>query len=159
MVGEVRFCGETSDFCGTGCQKGYGGCGDVDRPSCTGGSSINKRTIGYYESWSNKRTCQAVSPSDLNLDGFTHVNFAFAFFDPSTFEMSPMDSNAASLYSDFTDLKSTYSGLETWISVGGWSFTDRKYSCNDPWARRVPIFLDTRRPLTRSHSWGNSHRV
>ncbi|OBT81990.1 hypothetical protein VE02_09311 [Pseudogymnoascus sp. 03VT05] len=35
-----------------------------------------------------------------------------------------MDANAASLYNQFTDLKGTYSGLETWISVGGWSFTD-----------------------------------
>jgi chitinase len=37
------------------------------------------------------------------------------------------DSNAASLYSQFTDLKGTYNGLQTWISVGGWSFTDRKH--------------------------------
>ncbi|OBT76329.1 hypothetical protein VF21_03328 [Pseudogymnoascus sp. 05NY08] len=119
------FCGESDDFCGTGCQKGFGGCGNVTRPSCSKtGSSVNKRTIGYYESWSNTRLCEAISPQDLNLDGFTHVNFAFAFFDPSTFLITPMDANAASLYNQFTDLKGTYSGLETWISVGGWSFTD-----------------------------------
>ncbi|KAL8726295.1 MAG: hypothetical protein Q9166_006797 [cf. Caloplaca sp. 2 TL-2023] len=35
-----------------------------------------------------------------------------------------MDSNSASLYSRFTALKQKYNGLETWISVGGWSFTD-----------------------------------
>jgi chitinase len=123
-----RFCGETDDFCDTGCQEGFGGCGNVTRPSCSStGSTVNKRTIGYYESWSNTRQCEAISPQDLNLNGFTHVNFAFAFFDPSTFLITPMDSNAASLYSQFTDLKGTYSGLQTWISVGGWSFTDRKY--------------------------------
>lgn len=99
----------------------------MTRPSCSKtGSSVNKRTIGYYESWSNTRLCEAISPQDLNLDGFTHVNFAFAFFDPSTFLITPMDANAASLYNQFTDLKGTYSGLETWISVGGWSFTDRR---------------------------------
>lgn len=35
-----------------------------------------------------------------------------------------MDANGASLYSRFTALKSKRSGLQTWISVGGWSFTD-----------------------------------
>jgi chitinase len=55
-----RFCGETDDFCMKGCQDGYGGCGDVNRPSC-GGSSVGKRTIGYYESWANTRKCQSVS--------------------------------------------------------------------------------------------------
>ena len=87
---------------------------------------MNKRTIGYYESWANSdsRKCQKVAPEDLNLDGFTHMNFAFSFFDPSSFEIAPMDSNGASLYSRFTALKSKKSSLQTWISVGGWSFTD-----------------------------------
>ncbi len=35
-----------------------------------------------------------------------------------------MDTNSASLLSRFTALKEKYNGLETWISVGGWSFTD-----------------------------------
>ncbi|KAI0437933.1 family 18 glycosyl hydrolase [Xylaria telfairii] len=117
------FCGSTSDFCGTGCQKGFGGCGDVKRPSCSG-NSIAKRTIGYYESWSSTRKCQAVSPEDLNLNGFTHVNFAFAFFDPISFQIAPMDGNSGSLLGRFTALKDKHNGLETWISVGGWSFTD-----------------------------------
>ena len=89
---------------------------------------MSKRTIGYYESWSNTRKCQAVSPEDLNLNGFTHINFAFAFFDPATYQIAPMDGNAASLYKRFTGLKAKSSSLQTWISVGGWSFTDRKYS-------------------------------
>lgn len=67
-----------------------------------------------------------MSPEDLNLNGFTHLNFAFAFFDPSTFQISPMDANSASLYSRFTALKANFDGLKTWVSVGGWSFTDRE---------------------------------
>ena len=97
----------------------------MKRPSCSsGGNSVGKRNIGYYESWANTRSCQAVAPEDLNLDGFTSMNFAFAFFDPSTFQITPMDSNGASLYSRFTALKNKKPGLEAWISVGGWSFTD-----------------------------------
>ena len=129
---EFGFCGSTSEFCTwtnkddsnySSCNTKYGGCGDVKRPSC-GGSSVGKRNIGYYESWANTRACQQVAPEDLNLDGFTSMNFAFAFFDPSSFQITPMDGNAASLYSRFTALKSKKPGLETWISVGGWSFTD-----------------------------------
>jgi chitinase len=97
----------------------------VKRPSCSkGGNSVGRRNIGYYESWANTRACQNVAPEDLNLDGFTSINFAFAFFDPNSFTITSMDSNAASLYSRFTALKQKKPGLQTWISVGGWSFTD-----------------------------------
>ena len=99
----------------------------MKRPSCGGGSSAGKRKIGYYESWANSaesRKCQNVAPEDINLDGFTHMNFAFSFFDPSSFEITPMDSNGASLYRRFTALKSKKPSLQTWISIGGWSFTD-----------------------------------
>lgn len=129
---EFGYCGSTIEFCVwknnadlvyPACSTQYGGCGGVERPSC-GGISVKKRTIGYFESWANTRKCQKVAPEDLNLDGFTHVNFAFAFFDPSTFQITSMDANAASLYSRFTGLKAKASGLETWISLGGWSFTD-----------------------------------
>ncbi|KAI1870410.1 uncharacterized protein JN550_005338 [Neoarthrinium moseri] len=120
---QFGFCGSTSEFCDKGCQSDFGGCGDVKRPSCSG-NSIGKRTVGYYEAWSNTRKCQSVSPEDLNLNGFTHINFAFAFFDPASFAIAPMDGKTGELYSRFTALKDKYSGLETWISVGGWSFTD-----------------------------------
>ncbi|KAH7317111.1 family 18 glycosyl hydrolase [Stachybotrys elegans] len=119
------FCGSTSDFCDAGCQKGFGGCGDVKRPSCSkDGGSVSRRSIGYYESWANTRSCHKVSPEDLNLDGLTHLNFAFVFFDPVTFQIIPMDKNAGSLLNRFTKLKQKKSGLETWVSVGGWSFND-----------------------------------
>ncbi|KAI1501196.1 hypothetical protein F5X99DRAFT_409340 [Biscogniauxia marginata] len=65
-----------------------------------------------------------VQPEDLNLAGYTHVNFAFDLFDPDTFQITPMDSNSATLYNRFTALKDNYSGLQTWISISGWSFTD-----------------------------------
>ena len=93
---------------------------------------VNKRSIGYYETWANTRPCSAVAPEQLNLQGLTHINFAFMFFEPDTFELTPMDKNAGSLLSSFTKLKQRKPGLETWVSVGGWSFNDRKlpYSCS-----------------------------
>jgi chitinase len=35
-----------------------------------------------------------------------------------------MDGKTGALYNRFTALKSKKPGLQTWISVGGWSFTD-----------------------------------
>lgn len=39
------FCGSTSDFCDTGCQTKFGGCGPPPQPSC-GGSKGSHRNIG-----------------------------------------------------------------------------------------------------------------
>ncbi|KAI0546598.1 hypothetical protein F4679DRAFT_409115 [Xylaria curta] len=122
---EFGFCGSIDDFCGKGCQEGFGSCGDVKRPSCSkDGGSVNDRNIGYYETWANTRACQSVAPEDLNLNGFTHINFAFVFFDAKTFQFLPMDKNAGELLHRFTKLKEKKPGLQTWVSVGGWSFND-----------------------------------
>lgn len=53
------------------------------------------------------------------------MNFAFVFFHPTTFEIVPMDKNAGTLLNRFTKLKEKKPGLQTWVSVGGWSFNDR----------------------------------
>ncbi|KAL9585251.1 MAG: hypothetical protein Q9212_001643 [Teloschistes hypoglaucus] len=121
-----RFYGATRDFCTAGCQPNFGSCGAPSRPVCSGAKNVGKRTIGYYQSLANSdtRKCQKVSPEDLKLDGFTHVNFAFAFFNPTNWKITPMDTNAAPLYGRFTGLKRKYPALQTWVSVGGWSFTD-----------------------------------
>ena len=68
------------------------------------------------------KDCDALEPDDLVLAGLTHLNFAFAFFDPSTFEIAPMDGNSAKWYTKTTSLKSKKPGLQVWIAVGGWSF-------------------------------------
>ncbi|KAK4233298.1 Chitotriosidase-1 [Achaetomium macrosporum] len=88
------FCGTTAEFCGTGCDR------------CHRRSS--GRNIGYYESWANTRQCDRVRPQDLDLFGLTHLNFAFAFFHPTTFEVTAMDKNAESLTRHaFSDMAST----------------------------------------------------
>jgi GH18 family chitinase len=80
--------------------------------------------IGYYESWATTRACDKRQPEDIDLTAFTHLNFAFAFFDPKTFQMAPMSAGDQNLYRRFTGLKSKKPSLRTWIAVGGWSFND-----------------------------------
>ncbi|KAK1147073.1 hypothetical protein N8T08_001812 [Aspergillus melleus] len=82
---QFGYCGTTSDFCGKGCQDGYGSWREVDRPSCSGASAESGRRIGYYESWahdSSSRLRGRKSPDEIPLVGLTHLNFAFTFFDP-----------------------------------------------------------------------------
>ncbi|KAL4879023.1 hypothetical protein BJY04DRAFT_229519 [Aspergillus karnatakaensis] len=120
------FCGTTEDFCGSGCQTGFGGCGSVAEPSC-GGYTITK-TIGYYEGCCDKRL-----PSDIDVGPLTHINFAFAFFHPTTFKLMPMNPGDEALYPQFTGLKAKKAfdrSLRTWIAVGGWSFNDATNSPN-----------------------------
>ncbi|KAJ5621955.1 chitinase [Penicillium herquei] len=106
--------GTTSDFCGDA---------TVNRPSCSGTSS-DARTIGYYEGWSLEKTCQSMSPDEIPLGYYTHLNYAFLYIDPDTFEVAAMDSETGSLYTNVTDLKNKQPDLKVWISVGGWSFND-----------------------------------
>ncbi|RDB24966.1 Chitotriosidase-1 [Hypsizygus marmoreus] len=108
------FCGTTEEFCGNV---------TVTAPSCSGSSS-SKRTIGYYEAWGITRPCDKMYPEGIPIGAYTHLNFAFAFIDPSSFKVAPMSSDDPALYSRFTALKNTNPGLETWISIGGWSMND-----------------------------------
>lgn len=73
---------------------------------------------------SSRRVCMSKTPSDLDATGFTHLVFAFAYFHPTTFQITPMDAADIPLYSEFTGLKSRKASLRTWIAIGGWSFND-----------------------------------
>ncbi|KAM0718295.1 hypothetical protein Q7P37_006627 [Cladosporium fusiforme] len=116
---EYGNCGMTADFCGKGCQSG---CDEVQRPACEAGAASTNRTVGYYESWAVNRKCQSVSPEELNVTGFTHINYGFLLFDPNTFAIASADNNGSSLITRFTDLKSKNPGLQTWVAIGGWNF-------------------------------------
>lgn len=126
------FCGVTSEFCGSA---------TVRSPSCSASSnSAAERIIGYYEGWSTTRSCGGLFPEvyrvlfahsefwtansltqDLRYDLYTHLNYAFAFVDPNTFAVAPMQDLDTQLYPRFTALKQQNPGLQTWISIGGWS--------------------------------------
>lgn len=115
-------CGLTDDFCGSDCVNG---CQTPLRPKCSSSNDTGiQRMVGYYESWAGTRPCQRVAPGDLNVTGFTHINYGFLLFDPTTFQIASADENGTSPFTTFTDLKKDNPGLETWVSIGGWAFND-----------------------------------
>lgn len=54
-------------------------------------------------------------PEDLLVTQYTHLNYAFAFIDPNSFEVAPMAELDKELYPRFTALKQQNPGLETWV--------------------------------------------
>jgi hypothetical protein len=68
--------------------------------------------------------CNKIYPEDIKTDGFTHLYWAFIDIDPKSFKLVPGDQSDIDSYRRFTALKKD--GLQTWISVGGWFFSDSK---------------------------------
>jgi len=114
-----RFCGTTTDFCSGKCQSN---CDEPKKPGCSvAGGSANKRTIGYWESWSTTRPCDAWKISDIDATKWTHLNFAFALIDKSNYGIAQMAPTDIQQYVQLTDLKRDNPALKVFISVGGWS--------------------------------------
>lgn len=113
---EYGFCGTAPDFCGGAV---------VSSPECAvAGKSSNKRTIGYYEGWNYQRSCGTMTPEQIPLGYYTHINFAFSLIDPNTHRLTPMDDKTGTLYSSVSKLKMLQPGLQVWLAVGGWAMND-----------------------------------
>ena len=56
-----------------------------------------------------------MAPEDIPLGAYTHINFAFALINPTTFRIDAMDSETAKMYKRVTKLKERQPGLEVWI--------------------------------------------
>ncbi|KAI1370938.1 hypothetical protein F4677DRAFT_457496 [Hypoxylon crocopeplum] len=108
------FCGTTEEFCGTS---------SVTEPSCSGSSAAG-RTVGYYEGWALTRPCDAMAPEQIPIGAYTHLIYGFMSLDPNTFTVIPEADGEEQLFSRFTGLKKLQPGLQTWLSIGGWSFND-----------------------------------
>ncbi|KAK3177855.1 hypothetical protein K4F52_009407 [Lecanicillium sp. MT-2017a] len=120
---EFGFCGTTAEFCKDGCQSNC-----ILEPQPPGGSPKNAaldRVVGYYESWSYRSKCNQKSPSDLPLTELTHLNYAFAFIDPDTYDLTVMDSETTEdLWQLTADAKRYNPDLKVYVAVGGWTFSD-----------------------------------
>ncbi|KAL8664295.1 MAG: hypothetical protein Q9168_007930 [Polycauliona sp. 1 TL-2023] len=99
-------------------------CHKVPPPTCAeGAGSANARTIGYYQASNTRdRLCNRISPSAIDIEGLTHLYFAFAKIDPTTYSIVSDNPADVDLYTPFTRLQS--SSLQTWIAVGGFDFSD-----------------------------------
>lgn len=129
---QFGFCGSTSEFCDPASQPNPCQSNCVLSPPVPPGGSdlkvLDNKVIGYYEAWSARRACRGFPPDGIPTEGLTHVNFAFAYIDPATLQVTAMDSDTpTSLFATTTDIKNLKSGgstLEVFVSIGGWTFSD-----------------------------------
>jgi chitinase len=141
---QFGFCGTTSDFCDNNCQSN---CGNPKSPG--GGGDVRDRVIGYYESWSaTKDTCGKMDPSQIPVEGLTHLNYAFAYVNPGTYDIVPMSGTKASLFNEVTSLKQRNPDLKVWVSIGGWSFSDNNTATQ-------AVFGDAASSLTKRAQFAN----
>ncbi|KAF5560716.1 glycoside hydrolase superfamily [Fusarium napiforme] len=110
------FCGTTEEFCGKE---------TVKRPSCDIGSQSVKRVIGYYGSGGASRSCNNMIPSSFPQGIYTHIYFAFGSIDPDSFKVIPAGASDVELYPQLAALKTRDMGQELWLSIGGWTFSDK----------------------------------
>ncbi|KAL2385529.1 hypothetical protein RJZ90_001269 [Blastomyces dermatitidis] len=130
MIVAGGYCGYGPDYCGEGCVSNCDAgaeCGEFAKPP-PGGSAKGKtlsRVIGYYEAWNARSKCHKASPLDLPVGGLTHLNYAFAYIDPTSFEITTMDAaTPISLFDEVAALKIVKPSLQLYVSIGGWTFSD-----------------------------------
>ncbi|KUI70476.1 putative chitinase 3 [Cytospora mali] len=126
------------------CQQGFGSCEVKKGKTCPASDSTTSgRTIGYYQASNTRdRLCNKISPSDIITTptdiapkGYSHLYFAFASIDPVSFNIAPADDADVPLYTEFTALKSR--GLQTWIAIGGFDFSDADKATHGTWSSLV----------------------
>lgn len=66
-----------------------------------------------------------MAPSDLPLSEMSHLNYAFAYISPDSYEVVTMDSQTPeSLFKIAVDTKQYNADLKVFVSIGGWTFSD-----------------------------------
>ena len=76
------------------------------------------------------------------MDALTHVNFAFAYISPGSYDIVTMDgSTPASLFQDTANLKSVKQDLKVFVSVGGWTFSDNGTNTQPLYGKYLPKHL------------------
>ncbi|KAE8851787.1 hypothetical protein PTNB73_00804 [Pyrenophora teres f. teres] len=137
------WCGTTNLYCVNGdpkgltlpCQAGFGSCKVKSGRTCgVGSGSTGGRTIGYYQGSNTRdRLCNHIYPNDIVTTGYTHLYYAFASINPTSFAVTNADPGDIALYTQFTALQKK--GIKTWIAVGGFDFSDPERATHRTWSQ------------------------
>jgi len=86
---------------------------------------VRDLVIGYWESWNLlSRGCAQRDLSHIRVDSLTHINVAFGFITPETYEIHPIRGASIAGFQSVTNLKQHAPGLKVWLALGGWTFSD-----------------------------------
>jgi chitinase len=79
------------------------------------------------------RACSKRTIDDVPIDSLTHLNLAFAYIKPNTFEIESMPGMSQNIFMQITNLKRKAPGLKIWISLGGWTYSDNGTDTQAVW--------------------------
>lgn len=103
---------------------------DNSESGSSGGQGLP--VVCYYFGWASARPHPMnYGPEDIPGDLCTHVNFAYAGVDGTTFQLKsevPQYEANRGLFNNFTSIKRKYPSLKTSISIGGWEHDPRNFS-------------------------------
>ncbi|CAI7803069.1 unnamed protein product [Closterium sp. NIES-53] len=150
---EWGWCGSTPDYCGPGCQSQCSPSSSSPPPPLTGSPppSSGMNRMAYFVNWAG------MDPSVVPAASLTHVFYAFAAIDASTYQVVP--SNPAvdvteGLYLRFNSaLKDTNPAIKTLLSIGGYSAGTTAFvnAASSPSSRSA--FIQSAIALARSYNF------
>lgn len=86
---------------------------------------VRETVIGYYETWlSEAEGCSKADLAYVPTGSVSHINAAFGYIDPETFDVVPMPGTDIAIYRNVAALKAHNPNLKVWLSLGGWDFSN-----------------------------------
>ncbi|KAL6887059.1 glycoside hydrolase family 18 protein [Trichoderma evansii] len=126
-------CGTTANFC-TNTGTGAPGTAATGTNGCISNCGTNivlssppatYRSIEFYEKYNLQRSCLFQDVSQINVNAYTHIYFAFGVLTPSYVVQIP---NATTLY-EFNEFQRIV-GAKRILSIGGWDFSTNPNTYN-----------------------------
>ncbi|KAF6785553.1 chitinase [Colletotrichum sojae] len=130
---EFGFCGTTTDFCTGGCQSNC----EQPKPNSSP-SDVQKRVIGYWETWNMQKPCGTMGPGEIPVHLLTHLFVSFGYINDA-FQVTNMDGIDPGLYKSIGNVKARNPSLKVVIALGGWTFSDP-----GPWQKVFPALASTK---------------
>ena len=133
--GQWGFCGVTDAFCSATelCQS------NCQQPPATNlnTGNVTALVIGYLEAWNLQLDpgvgCAYRSFDWIPIDSISHLNVAFGYILPDTFTIAPMPGVHIETIKNITAIKQRAPGLQIWLSLGGWTYSDNDTNTQPVW--------------------------
>lgn len=71
-------------------------------------------------------------PRNIKTDGYTHLYYAFVYFDPDDYTIQLRYSNETDMIKEFANLKTD--SLQTWVAIGGNAFSEEGAATFTAWS-------------------------